>query len=103
MPKNFERKSGNSDESRLAGLLDLSQGRKSFINDLIQIAKLDVVGVEDVYVVYAYTLQAFIHAGGDAFGGEIEIFLYLAIPSHFGSQDKFIARDRFEGFSQNGF
>lgn len=103
MPKHFERQPGDADKSRFARFHDAAQRRKRFLDNLRQIAKFDVMALNDVHEIHAQAIQTLIHALANARGGKIEAVEIGAVATDFDRQNKFLARNAAQGASQHGF
>src|SRR5713101_6258580 len=97
--KDLQRISRDSHKTYFALLLDASQRRQCFPNDLIQVAVFIVVGLDEIDIILTQPGKAFIHARSDAPGGEIKIC--VAVSSHFCSKKIAIARYAFQCFAQD--
>src|SRR5216684_1940432 len=99
LAKDLQRIPRDSHKTCFALLLDTSQRRQCFPNDLIQVAVFIVVGLDEIDVVHAQPGKAFIHTRGNALGREVKHF--IAISSHFCSKKIAIARYSFQGFPKD--
>ncbi len=98
-----EGEAGDSDEAGFAGGDDFAECGEGFGDDLVEVAEFDVVALDDVDVGDAEACEAFVDAGGDAGGGEVEVFGFGAVAADFGGEDVAVAFNALEGFAEEGF
>src|SRR6266851_1384766 len=99
LAKDLQRIPRDSHKTCFALLLDASQRRQCFPNDLIQGAVFIVVGLDEIDVVHAQPGEAFIHTPSDALGREVKI--PVPISSDFCSEKIAITRYASQGFPKN--
>ena|SRR5438128_8455336 len=89
--ENLQRKTGHADAARLALLLHPAQGGQGLVDDLIEVAELDVVALDNVQIIEAHSLKAFVDTAGEAGGGEVE--LVHVVTATLRAEDEAVALD----------
>lgn len=104
-PKNLQRKAGNAHKTGFPRALHFPQSRNGFVDYLVEGTEFNVVALDQVYVVQAEPLEAFIDAALYPLSRKVE--LSHVVPADLGSQEIAVAwnsterpAEHFFGFRQ---